>query len=724
MTSTSQLDSTPIQPREAPILLSALPVTASHRRTAVFASLALLTALVICAPFARIRLAPLPAFIAFQQAVLLTNDLITAVLLFAQYRVQRPRGLNVLAGGYLFTALIVIPHALSYPGVISATGLFGAGSQTAAWLYIAWRTVFPLTMIAYSLLRDREYAADHARQSGLGETLAAIIAAVGGVIAVVLLTIVGRDWLPPLMNGNLFGTGARIAVGATLALTLCALLVLFIRRQRSVLDLWLTVVMFAWLCADIVGSFISGGRFDVGYYAGRIYSVLASSFVLLVLLYEMTALYARVIHASRVERRQREHRMKEMEALLAEKERAAQLTLAAKHAAEEANRAKSEFLAGISHEIRTPMACVIGMTDQLLSGNLTAQQRHYAELVRDASQSLVIIIDDLLDLSKIEAGKLELRRVPLRPSAVAEGALAIVRPGAEAKSLVLRAELATDLPAWIEGDPTRLRQILLNLLSNAVKFTKRGSIVLKMTRQPGAMRLRFEVADTGIGIAPAEQGLLFQRFARLGPPGGREPGTGLGLAISRQLVEAMGGSIGVTSRVGEGSVFWFTIPFKEIPTPAKMQTPVAEQGGRPRCRILVAEDHDLIRQLVETVLTDAGHEVVLVQNGDEAINALIEDSDYDLILMDVSMPVMDGITAMRLIRQMGDHIRNIPVIALTAYGMSEDIDMIRGAGASDHLTKPIKRDELLRAVAKWSGDGVVKEGAGSAKRVTVIDTSQ
>jgi PAS domain S-box-containing protein len=248
----------------------------------------------------------------------------------------------------------------------------------------------------------------------------------------------------------------------------------------------------------------------------------------------------------------------------------AEAAIRARETAEQANRAKTEFLAMMSHEIRTPLTTIVGVTDLLLHGSLTPRQHDQATRLKYAGEMLLALVNGVLDMSKIEAGKLELEQLPVDPSEVAEAALAIVRPQAEMKGIELRSEMAADLPACIKADPLRLRQILLNLLSNAVKFTKRGSITLRVARElpAGAMRLRFEVTDTGIGIDVAEQDRLFQRFAQVGRDGERPSGTGLGLAISRQLAEAMGGTIDFSSRIGEGSIFWVSIPCAEMERPA------------------------------------------------------------------------------------------------------------------------------------------------------------
>ncbi|WP_407523108.1 CHASE domain-containing protein [Methylobacterium oryzisoli] len=378
---------------------------------------------------------------------------------------------------------------------------------------------------------------------------------------------------------------------------------------------------------------------------------------------------------------------------------------AARAEAERANRAKTDFLASMSHEIRTPLNAVIGFTDLMLaSGRLDPGNRRQAELVRSSGNALLTVVNDILDFSKVEAGAIELVEGPFPLLAMVDNCVSIVRGPADAKGLDFRLRMDPGLPRWLKGDENRLRQVLFNLLNNAVKFTASGSITLDVAPAEGfsgADLLRFRVIDTGIGIPRDKQHRLFQRFSQVDGSIQRDfGGTGLGLAICRHLVELMGGEIGVSSVKGGGSTFWFTVRMPRTFAPAEVTTLALAAAPRRTGRLLLVDDSPINRELARAVLGGAGHVVETVGDGQASVDAVRERA-FDLVLMDVQMPGMDGMTATRHIRALPGPVSRLPVIAMTANVLPEQVSAFRDAGMDDHVGKPFDRERLYATVERW-----------------------
>jgi len=656
----------------------------------LFASVLLFGTLV---PFVRVPLGTLPAFIPIYESALLTNDAITAVLLFGQYRILRSRALMVLACAYLFTALMTVIHALTFPGVFSPSGLLGAGRQTTSALYMFWHAGFPLFVLAYATLKRREaggVASDSASWRAPARDAFALALPPATVALAALLALwatLGQDWLPTLIAPHSFGIALTISASTIWALSLVVVAALWRHRPHSVLDLWLSVSLVAWSFDVALSSMLNAERYDLGFYAGRIYGLIAGSAVLIELLLENGALYARLVRVHHNDRRQ-----------------ASALRLA-RDEARSADAAKGLFLANMSHEIRTPMNAVIGLTNMVLQTRLDQTQRDYLTKVQTSSKALLALLNDILDYSKIEAGKVALEAEEFSPEETIENVGNLFSAKVEEAGLDLLFEIDRDMPPRLVGDALRLTQVLNNLVGNAIKFTSVGEVVIGArvaARTDDQVELAFSVRDTGIGVAPEQAGRLFNVFQQAERSTARKyGGTGLGLAICKRLVELMGGRIEVAPAPGGGSIFGFTSRFA-VARGAAERIDLHRIRGM---RTLVVDGQPTERLILQQMLQSWRFQVGTASFPDDALHKLRRadpDAPHELMLLDWRTGDLDLLLkARRAVEEHRAERRGAPlsVIAMTTLAARERVaESLKGLPGVGIVVKPVTPSRLFDTV--------------------------
>ena len=672
------------------VFLSLMPAERGEIRLALTVVLLSVAAFAAAAPFATEQLARVDAFIPIYQSALALCDLITAVLLFGQFSILRRRALLVLASGYLFTAAMVVAHTLSFPGLFAPTGLLSAGPQSTAWLYMFWHAGFPLAVIGYAQSMPRN--GDLAESPGAARADIVTAVAIVAVIVSVLSSLVtaGHARLPPIMRDNHYTPLMVVVVGTVWLLSLVALMVLWRRRPKSVLDIWLMVTMCAWMFDIGLSAVLNAGRFDLGFYAGRIYGILAASFILLVLLLETRALYAKLARSLLAEREVADARARDLarsedrlrqlneslEQRVADRTRALEAEIAERERAQEALRETQKLeaigrLAGsVAHDFNNLLTVIQGNTEFLLDSAQTEADLQAAQAIDRSVERGTRLVRQILAFSRRQGVKPEVINLHARNEELADLLKRSLRGD-------IRLTVAIPREAWsIECDAGELELALLNLCVNARDAMPNGGAVRVEARNVDAAiaapfddeldgeYVALSVVDSGTGISPDVLNRVFEPFFTTKEVG---KGTGLGLSQVHGFAHQAGGRARIQSEVGRGTTVTLYLPRAVAAVaapPAAKKAALARGSGT----VLLAEDDDEVAAAAERMLAAIGYRTTRVRNAAAALSLIVAGQRFTALFSDVVMPgTISGLDLARKVRQRQP---SLPILLASGYGIA------------------------------------------------------
>ncbi|WP_119303299.1 MASE4 domain-containing protein [Dongia deserti] len=684
------------------VFLSTLPAQRAERRAALGVVLACLAISLTAAPFAKVQLPRVEAFIPIYESALTFNDLITAVLLFGQFSILRSRGILLLACAYLFTGLMVVAHMLSFPGLFAESGLLSGGPQTTAWLYMFWHSVFPLLVVFYAL---QPRADGGGEMQTLPRTAIAggILLTFGAVGAFVALTTIGHDLLPPVMAGNRMTPAITVVMTAVWLCSLAAVGLLWRRKPHSVLDLWLMVVLCAWLCEVALAVILNAGRFDLGFYAGRIFGFAATGVVLVVLLLETRALYARLAQSLEAERTLLQRANQELEARVAERTRQLEAEIVEREKAQETLREAQKLEAigrmagGIAHDFNNLLTVIQGNAEILQDSRLSEDDVHCVKAIDRAAERGSRLVRQILTFSRRQPLKVDVVDLRQRSDELSEMLGRAVRG-----DIRLIVSMAEDL--WpIACDVAELEIALMNLCVNARDAMPKGGLVRveghnctleAASGHPAALAGDFvavSVADGGTGIAPEDIKKAFEPFFTTKEIG---KGTGLGLSQVYGFAQQSGGIATIDSKVGEGTTVTVYLPRAKSEAVAE-QAPDRQAVSRASGTALLVEDDEDVADVAKNILKLIGYRADHVRDGATALALLLSGQKFDLLFSDIIMP--GGMSGLDLARKVRQHFPGLPILLCSGYARATGEVFREGF---EIIAKPYTADSLAEAVRR------------------------